>query len=62
MILPPLSDIPSGDLVADTNQYVSVLEDHIRTCPEQYFWIHKKFKNLPEGYPDYYSDDFDASK
>ena len=61
-ILPPLSDIPSGDLVADTNQYVSVLEDHIRTCPEQYFWIHKKFKNLPEGYPNYYADDFDASK
>ena len=61
-ILPPLSDIPSGDPVADTNQYVSVLEDHIRTCPEQYFWIHKKFKNLPEGYPNYYAADFDASK
>ena len=60
-ILPPLSDIPSGDLVADTNQYVAVLEEHIRTCPEQYFWIHKKFKNLPDGYPDYYAD-LDASK
>ncbi len=62
VILPPLSEIPSGDLVADTNQYISVLEDHIRTCPEQYFWIHKKFKNLPEGYPNYYAEDFDASK
>ncbi len=60
-LLPPLTDIPSGDLVADTNQYISVLEDHIRSCPEQYFWIHRKFKNLPEGYPDYYTD-LDASK
>ncbi len=60
-VLPPLTSIPSGDLVADTNEYIRVLEDHVRTCPEQYFWIHKKFKNLPEGYPDYYAD-LDASK
>ncbi len=60
-IMPPLENFPSGDLIADTKQYVAVLEDHIRTCPEQYFWIHKKFKNLPEGYPDYYAD-LDALK
>lgn len=60
-VLPALSDIPSGDPVADTNQYVAVLEEHIRTCPEQYFWIHRKFKNLPPGYPDYYAD-LDALK
>jgi lauroyl/myristoyl acyltransferase len=28
----------------------------VRSCPEQYLWIHRKFKNLPSGYPDYYSD------
>lgn len=60
-IYPPLENFPSGDEVADTLQYVHVLEAHIRTCPEQYFWIHRKFKNLPEGYPDYYAD-LDASK
>jgi KDO2-lipid IV(A) lauroyltransferase len=60
-ILPPLPDFPSGDLVADTKKYVSVLEAHIRTCPEQYFWIHRKFKDLPDDYPDYYAD-LDASK
>ncbi len=60
-VLPALADIPSGDLVADTNQYVAVLEEHIRSCPEQYFWIHRKFKNLPESYPNYY-DDLDALK
>ena len=60
-ILPPLENFPSGDAVADTNQYVRLLEEHIRSCPEQYFWIHRKFKNLPDGYPDYYFD-LDALK
>ena len=60
-ILPPFEDFPSGDPVADTNRYVDVLEQHILKHPEQYFWVHRKFKNLPDGYPDYYAD-LDASK
>jgi len=60
-ILPPLVDFPSDDPVEDTKQYVRVLEQHIRRCPEQYLWIHRKFKNLPSDYPDYYAD-LDASK
>ena len=55
-ILPPLEDFPGDDPVEDTQKYVRVLEEHIRSCPEQYFWIHRKFKNLPEGYDDYYAD------
>jgi KDO2-lipid IV(A) lauroyltransferase len=55
-IFPPLDDFPSDDPVRDTKRYVAILEAHIRKCPEQYFWIHKKFKNLPDGYPDYYAD------
>jgi KDO2-lipid IV(A) lauroyltransferase len=60
-ILPPLEGFPSGDDVADTRKYIHVLEEHIRTCPEQYFWLHRKFKNMPDGYPDAYSD-LDALK
>ncbi len=55
-ILEPLDDFPSDDVVADTLQYVRVLEEQIRRCPEQYFWLHRKFKDLPEPYPDYYED------
>ena len=58
---PPLENFPSGDPVADTRRYVEILEAQIRECPEQYFWVHRKFKNLPDEYPDYYSD-LDASK
>lgn len=60
-ILPPLDDFPSDDLIADTNKYIRVLEDQVRRCPEQYLWVHRKFKNLPDSYPDYYSD-LDALK
>ena len=60
-ILPPFEDFPSDDPGADTRRYVHVLEEHIRLCPEQYLWVHRKFKNLPDSYPDYYAD-LDASK
>ena len=55
-ILPPLDNFPSDDPVADTKRYVAILEEQIRQCPEQYFWVHRKFKNLPDGHPDYYAD------
>ncbi len=59
--LPAFEDFPSDDSKEDVMRYVRVLEDHIRTCPEQYFWVHRKFKDLPEGYDDYYAD-LDAAK
>ena len=55
-LLPALTDFPSNDPVADTEKYVAVLEEHIRQCPEQYYWIHRKFKNRPAPLPDAYSD------
>jgi len=55
-LLPPLDGVPSDDPAADTKLYIDVLEAHIRTCPEQYYWVHRKFKDLPDGFPDYYSD------
>jgi KDO2-lipid IV(A) lauroyltransferase len=55
-LLPPFDNFPSDDPVADTRRYNAVLEEHIRACPEQYFWIHRKFKDLPDEYPDLYAD------
>ncbi|MDA0705998.1 MAG: lipid A biosynthesis lauroyl acyltransferase [Proteobacteria bacterium] len=59
--LPPLDNFPTDDPVADVQRYVALMEAHIRTCPEQYFWIHRKFKDLPAGYEDSYAD-LDAAK
>ena len=55
-IFPAMQDFPSGDPIKDTKAYVALLEEHVRRCPEQYFWVHKKFKNLPASYPDYYAN------
>ena len=60
-LYPPLDNVPSKDAIADTKKYIAILEEHVRKCPEQYFWIHRKFKDLPDGYPDYYAD-LDALK
>ena len=60
-LLPAFEDFPSDDPVADTKRYIELLEQHVRSCPEQYFWVHRKFKDLPSEYPDYYAD-LDALK
>jgi len=51
---PPLDDFPSDDPVADTRRLVLLLEQFIRTSPEQYQWIQKRFKGRPAELPDLY--------
>ncbi|OUS16763.1 hypothetical protein A9Q88_06180 [Gammaproteobacteria bacterium 50_400_T64] len=46
---PVLENFPSGDDVADTKRWSAWLEDSIRRQPEDYFWLHKRFKTRPEG-------------
>jgi KDO2-lipid IV(A) lauroyltransferase len=55
-ILPPVEGIPGDDPVEDTKKYLEILERQIRLCPEQYYWVHRKFKNRPEPLPDAYGD------
>lgn len=50
----PLADFPSDDPVADTRRLIAQLEDTIRECPEQYWWVHQRFKGRPAPYPDIY--------
>ncbi len=60
-IEPPIEGLPSDDPEEDTRKYVALLEAQIRRCPEQYYWVHRKFKNRPAGLPDVYAD-LDALK
>jgi|AZIJ01.1.fsa_nt_gi KDO2-lipid IV(A) lauroyltransferase len=46
---PVLENYPSGDDVADTQRWSDWLEQSIRRQPEDYFWLHKRFKTRPEG-------------
>ena len=49
-----LAHFPSEDLVADTTRMNEVLAGFIRTMPEQYHWVHRRFKTRPEGEPEVY--------
>lgn len=45
--LPPMEDFPSGDEVADATRINAVIEQAIRRHPEQYLWMHRRFKTRP---------------
>ena len=51
----PLKNFPSGSPAKDTTRLMKILEDYIRESPEQYGWMHQRFKNRPEIYPDIYA-------
>ncbi|RPI63007.1 MAG: lipid A biosynthesis acyltransferase [Lysobacterales bacterium] len=51
----PLDGVPSGDEIADTRALTKKLEDYIRLSPEQYWWIHQRFKGRPAPLPDLYA-------
>jgi KDO2-lipid IV(A) lauroyltransferase len=48
-LLPAWSDYPTGDIVADTALMNRRLETYIDEIPEQYYWVHKRFKSRPPG-------------
>lgn len=53
-IFPPLQDFPSGDEQADTLRINQFVEARILEQPEQYLWVHRRFKSRPPGEPDLY--------
>ncbi len=54
IIEPPLPHFPSGDDLVDATQVNKVIEGWVRQCPEQYFWVHRRFKTSPPGEPSLY--------
>jgi len=45
----PWENFPSGDIEADVTRMNAEIEALVRTMPEQYYWVHKRFKTRPEG-------------
>lgn len=54
VILPMLENFPTDDPVEDARTFNALIEAHVRKVPEQYLWIHRRFKGLSPDYPDYY--------
>src|SRR5262245_17854794 len=42
------------DVLTNTAQYTKVLESIIRRQPDQWLWIHRRWRTRPEGQPEIY--------
>lgn len=51
---PAWDNYPSDDVAADARRVNAFIEDRVREMPEQYFWLHKRFKTRPEGEEKFY--------
>ncbi|MGH8679046.1 MAG: lipid A biosynthesis acyltransferase, partial [Burkholderiales bacterium] len=47
-------DYPAGDVYADTRFMNEFIEQRVREIPEQYYWLHKRFKTRPPGQKRFY--------
>jgi Kdo2-lipid IVA lauroyltransferase/acyltransferase len=54
----PIETIDTGnqkeDVIANTAQYAKALESIIRRHPDQWLWIHRRWRTRPEGEPEIY--------
>ena len=50
----PLDPFPTDDVVADTTLVNQAIESMVRQAPEQYLWIHRRFKRQPGGRSRFY--------
>lgn len=53
-VLPPWQDFPTEDVLADTTRMNQLLQQWIDETPEQYYWVHKRFKTRPAGEASFY--------
>jgi Kdo2-lipid IVA lauroyltransferase/acyltransferase len=55
---PALDLIRTGELEADitanTQMFTRVIEDYVRKYPDQWLWVHRRWKTRPEGQPPLY--------
>lgn len=55
---PPLENFPTGDDLADAALINATIEEQVRRHPEQYLWMHRRFKTRPGPQdPDLYRRD-----
>ena len=48
-VLEPWANFPTDDLQADTALMNQRLQGYIDAMPDQYYWVHKRFKDQPPG-------------
>jgi len=56
-IEPAWDNFPTGDVAADTRRMNEYIERRVLEMPEQYLWMHKRFKTRPAGEARFYRDE-----
>ena len=56
-IEPPWENFPTADIAADTRRMNEYIERKVLEMPEQYLWMHKRFKTRPPGEARFYPED-----
>lgn len=54
LIEPPLEGFPSGNEIDDATRVNQSIEHNVRRQPDQYMWMHQRFKSRPPGEPGVY--------
>jgi len=47
---------PERDVLVNTQKFTTVIEEIIRKYPEQWVWVHARWKMRPKGEPDLYKE------
>lgn len=55
VICSPWKNFPSNNAMADATRMNHFLEEIIKQMPEQYYWMHRRFKTRPHGQPSFYT-------
>lgn len=53
-VMPPWENFPGESVEADTEFVNRFIESQVLRMPEQYFWLHKRFKTRPSGEQRFY--------
>ncbi|MFK5969408.1 MAG: LpxL/LpxP family Kdo(2)-lipid IV(A) lauroyl/palmitoleoyl acyltransferase [Candidatus Marithrix sp.] len=54
ILQPALENFPSGDDMQDALLINKLIETQIKQAPEQYLWVHRRFKDRPNGEKSFY--------
>ena len=53
-ILPAIENFPTGDDDKDAALVNEIIAEQVAIAPDQYLWLHRRFKSRPEGEPAIY--------